>query len=313
MGTLESAANPPPAAPRLPAFRILLAEHFGVCFGVRDALAAVERLAAAGPVTVLGPLVHNEAVRQHLAALGVAEGSLGDAAAATSRVVITAHGATDAERARWAGRGHRVTDTTCPLVRKAHDTLAALVAAGCAPVVIGRKGHAEVLGLAGDFPGCVVVEGEADVAAIPADRRIGVVAQTTQPERRVRALVTAIRTRHPRSEIVFRDTVCRATKDRQRALENLCRRCDAIIVVGGSTSNNTRELVEGARSRGLPAWRVGQPGELRAEWFDGTRRVGVTAGTSTLPGTVVAVLRALRALAVAGEAAAGEGERPRNP
>jgi len=83
--------------------------------------------------------------------------------------------------------------------------------------------------------------------------------------------------------------------------------------VGGADSNNTRELVECARARGLPAWRVGHPDDLRAEWFHGTRRVGVTAGTSTLPGTVVAVLRAMRALAVAGQAEACDRAAHRKP
>ena len=150
-----------------------------MCFGVREALAAVEKLAAAGPVTILGQLVHNEVVREKLVALGATEGSLRDSSAPTSRVVVTAHGAADADRARWAGRGHQVTDTTCPLVRKAHQALAALVASGHAPVVVGRRNHVEVLGLTGDFPEAVVVESEDDLEGLAQAPRLGVVSQTS--------------------------------------------------------------------------------------------------------------------------------------
>jgi 4-hydroxy-3-methylbut-2-en-1-yl diphosphate reductase len=285
----------PPAAVAAAGFTILLARHQGMCFGVRDALAEVGRLAADGPLTVLGQLVHNEVVREGLAARGALEGDLRAATAPTRRVVITAHGAADADRERWRAAGHLVADTTCPLVRRAHEALAALVAGGCAPVVIGRKDHVEVLGLTGDFPGTTVVAGPADLAALPEAPLLGVIAQTTQPEARVRALVAAIRRARPRSEVRFRDTVCRPTKERQAALDELLRRADFVLVVGGSNSNNCNELVASARAAGVAAERVARPAEINPAWLHGRRVVGVTAGTSTLPDTVAAVLRCLRA------------------
>lgn len=100
------------------------------------------------------------------------------------------------------------------------------------------------------------------------------------------------------SEVVYRDTVCRPTKDRQRALEELCREATAIIVVGGANSNNTRELVESAKMRGCMAWRLETPAEIDPAWLHGHEVVGVTAGTSTLPMAVEAVVRRLRALAM---------------
>jgi len=277
-----------------PRFRVVVAAKFGMCFGVRDAIAAVERLAWERPATVLGELAHNEIVRERLSARGVGEGRLDADAAATRDVVITAHGASDAARTRWREAGYRVTDTTCPLVRKAHDALAGLVAAGRHPVVIGRHGHVEVVGLTGDFPDAVVVENEADIQSLPEHGKLGVVSQTTQPVERVAALVAAMRAARPQCGIEFRDTICRPTKERQQAVIDLCREADFVVVVGGANSNNTRELVGKVRSFGVPAERVSRPSDLQQNWLAGHRVIGVTAGTSTLPESVEAVVRVLR-------------------
>lgn len=278
---------------------IEIARHHGMCFGVRDALRKTHDLAQSRPVTVLGELVHNPLVREHLATLGVRQGDLdAPVPAGTEAVVITAHGASDRDRRGWRDRGHEVFDTTCPLVKKAHRSLECLVLAGYFPVVIGRREHAEVRGLVGDFPGAAVVLEEGDLAALPGGlTRIGAVSQTTQPVRRVEGLVEAMRRRFPDAEVRYVDTVCQPTKDRQSALEELCRRSDAIVVVGGRNSNNTAQLVEAARRLGCRAWQVEREGELRPEWFRRGDRVGVTAGTSTLDETVHEVVRRLRAIA----------------
>lgn len=269
-----------------------------MCFGVRDAVTEVERLSADGPVTILGQLVHNEMVREKMRGLGVVEAGLDETKVTTHRVVFTAHGVSDKDRTRWLATGLDVRDTTCPLVHRAHAALADLVAGGYHPVVIGKRGHVEVRGLTGDHPEAVVIESPADLHDLPQANKIGIVAQTTQPEARVAALVEAIRRLRPESEVVYSDTVCRPTKDRQRALEDLCREATAIIVVGGANSNNTRELVESAQARGCLAWRVELPGEIDPHWLQGHEVVGVTAGTSTLPVAVEAVVRRLRALAM---------------
>jgi 4-hydroxy-3-methylbut-2-enyl diphosphate reductase len=277
-------------------FEVVVAEHYGMCFGVRDAIAAAERVAERGPATILGQLVHNEVVRDRLAARGVTEGELGARGAGTREVIVTAHGASDGDRSRWRAAGYRLTDTTCPLVRKAHQALAQLVAGGCVPVVIGKAGHVEVRGLTGDFPGTRVILSEKDVEALPWSRRIGVVAQTTQPMDRVEQLVEAIRRRHPGSEVVFKDTVCHPTKARQSALEDLCRAVEFVLVVGGSNSNNSWQLVEKARRLGCRAERIARAAELNESWLDGCRVVGVTAGTSTLDESVREVVGRLEAL-----------------
>jgi len=273
---------------------IHLAEHYGICFGVRDALALAERIANDEPLTILGQLVHNPIARERLDDLGVKQGSLDDApATVTHRVMITAHGSSDAARARWRETGHAVEDATCPLVRHAHGQLRRLVEEGCFPVIIGKHGHVEVQGLAGDFPNAVVLETEADLAAIPEHPLYGVVSQTTQPIERALQLVVALRASRPNSRVRFRDTVCRPTKDRQEALRKLMSKVEVVIVVGGRNSNNTRELVETVRAVGLPAYHIERADELRPKWFEGIEHAGITGGTSTLPETVTQVQRRL--------------------
>jgi len=277
---------------------IHLAEHYGICFGVRDALALAERIAPREPLTILGELVHNPIAQDRLEDLGVKQGAIDDPPEnVTRRVMITAHGASDAARARWQATGRTVEDATCPLVRHAHGQLRQLVETGCFPVIIGKHGHVEVRGLAGDFPGAAVLETVADLADIPAHPLYGVVAQTTQPIDRVLSLVVALRESRPHSRVRFRDTVCRPTKERQEALRKLLREVEAVVVVGGRNSNNTRELVETVRAVGLAVFHIERPEDLRPEWFEGIEHVGITGGTSTLPETVAQVRLSLLEMA----------------
>ena len=271
--------------------KIIVAEHFGICFGVRDAIAQAETLAREAPLTILGELVHNPIVREHLRAQGVRE-EPSDCAPQTSRVMITAHGTSDRRREALTKRGLVVADGTCPLVRYAHEQLKRLVQAGYFPVVIGLGNHVEVRGLVGDFADAFVINESADIRNLPARPRYGIISQTTQPIDRVRALVAEIARAHPSAEIRFADTVCKPTKDRQLALKKLIE-ADVIVVVGGRQSNNTRQLVETCRAAGKRALHIERPEELQPEWFRGVNVVGLTGGTSTLPKTVEAVRQRL--------------------
>ena len=268
--------------------KVILAQHFGICFGVRDAIAQAETLARKAPLTILGELVHNPIVRERLRAQGVHEEHRLEANISQSRVMITAHGTSDKYRAYLRKRGLDVADGTCPLVQHAHEQLKRLVHAGYFPVVIGLAHHVEVRGLIGDFPEAVVINSSADIRNLPARPRYGIISQTTQPIDRVRALVAEIKQAHPAAEVRFADTVCKPTKDRQNALKNLIEQADVIVVVGGRQSNNTRQLVETCRAAGKTALHIERAEDLRPEWFRGVNVVGLTGGTSTLPETVEA-------------------------
>ncbi|MEM8953545.1 MAG: 4-hydroxy-3-methylbut-2-enyl diphosphate reductase [Verrucomicrobiota bacterium] len=283
--------------------KITLASHYGMCFGVRDAVKITQELAsqahASGDaITILGDLVHNPVVEQNLSSLGTIKGNLNDTqSASTQKVVITAHGAANKNRRAWQHAGYHLTDTTCPLVNKAHNALARLVAAGFHPVIIGKAGHVEVQGLAGDFPQASIILTKTDIQTLPFHKKIGVVSQTTQPIDLVKSLIRHIETHHPTAETRFIDTVCQPTKDRQSALEKLAREHHLIIVVGGHHSNNTTQLVQKARALGATAHHVATPEELDPAWFLHARSVGITAGTSTLEATVQKVLTRIREIA----------------
>jgi 4-hydroxy-3-methylbut-2-en-1-yl diphosphate reductase len=277
-----------------------LASHHGLCFGVRDALRATHQAAKAASVTVLGQLVHNPLVESHLQTLGVQRGDLNDLTTAkTHEVIITAHGASNQKRQSWTDSGFKITDTTCPLVRKAHDALATLVESGYFPVVIGQARHVEVQGLIGDFPQSVVILDEQDLHLVPPHRKLGVISQTTQPVARALQLVDALKRHHPGSEVRFVDTICHPTKQRQLALEKLASHCEVIVVIGGRNSNNTRQLSETAAQRGAVVFQIERAEELQQGWFHGVREVGITAGTSTLDETVRAVMDRLQQISAA--------------
>lgn len=274
----------------------------GLCFGVRDAIGLAHERAAAGPVTILGDLVHNETVLADLRARGALIRH-DPADVPTRDVLITAHGASDRRIANLRTSGLNVIEATCPLVHRAHQALRRLVNGGFHPVVVGQAAHVEVRGLTEDHPGCEVVLSEEEVDRLPERPRYGVVSQTTQPVARVRELVERLARRFPASEVRWIDTVCQPTKDRQNAAEALAGRCDVVLVLGGAHSNNTRRLVDTCRSRCARVHWLQSAADLDPSWVRATDTVGITAGTSTPDSVIDAVEAALRALAEPAEPA----------
>ena len=260
--------------------QILHAQHMGMCFGVRDAIALAHAEVEAGPLTILGELVHNATVSDDLRARGIAiEHDV--AKVTTATVMVTAHGASDRTLASTRALGLRIVEATCPLVHVAHKGVRALVRDGYHPVIVGQRGHVEVRGLTEDLDDFDVILEDDDVLALREHPRIGVAAQTTQPITKVRRLVALIRERFPQSAVRFVDTVCQPTKQRQDAAADLARQCDVVIVVGGANSNNTRELVQTCSRYCRRVHHVQSDAEVRPEWLAGVGVVGITAGTST--------------------------------
>ena len=260
--------------------RILRAAHLGMCFGVRDAIALAVEHADAGPLTILGDLVHNPTVLSTLESKGIAV-ALDVAHVKTPTVMVTAHGTSERTLAQTRVLGLTVIEATCPLVRVAHRAVAALAREGYHVVIVGQRHHVEVRGLTGDLDRFDVVLDEDDVLALEDHPRLGVAAQTTQPVEKVRHLVALIRRRFPQSDVRFVDTVCKPTKERQSAAVEMALEADVVIVVGGRSSNNTRELVKTCARYCARVHHVETDADIRPEWFDGATVVGLTAGTST--------------------------------
>jgi 4-hydroxy-3-methylbut-2-enyl diphosphate reductase len=276
--------------------RILRAGHLGMCFGVRDAIALAVEHADAGPLTILGDLVHNPTVLSALEEKGIAVAQdVGQVK--TPTVMVTAHGTSDRTLARTRALGLTVVEATCPLVRVAHRAVATLARQGYHIVIVGQRHHVEVRGLTGDLDHFDVVLEDDDVLALGEHPSFGVAAQTTQPVEKVRHLVALIRRRFPRSEVRFFDTVCKPTKDRQSAAVEMAREADVVVVVGGRSSNNTRELVKTCSRYCGRVHHVQTEADVRSEWFDAAKVVGLTAGTSTPDEVIDRVEARMRSLA----------------
>jgi 4-hydroxy-3-methylbut-2-enyl diphosphate reductase len=276
--------------------RIIRAEHLGMCFGVKDAIALAFETASEQPLTILGDLVHNETVLAALKAKGVVIEQQA-AKVNTKTVMVTAHGASERALGRTRALGLHVVEATCPLVRVAHHAVARLARDGFHPVIVGKRDHVEVRGLTEDLNEFDVILSEEDILAMQERPRFGVAAQTTQPIEKVRLLVNVLRRHFPNSEVRFIDTVCQPTKQRQNAAVELAQQCEVVIVIGGAHSNNTRELVETCSRYCVKVHHVQTAEDLRAEWFEGAQSVGITAGTSTPDEVIHRIEQSLRQFA----------------
>jgi 4-hydroxy-3-methylbut-2-enyl diphosphate reductase len=274
--------------------KVLVAEVMGMCFGVRDALKIIDKVDKPEAVTIHGELVHNEVVLEQLRVRGFqmsGENERGDIPL-TPLVLITAHGVSDAERQRLHGAGKQLVDTTCPLVTRVHKAAQGLQQEGYHVLVIGKRGHVEVQGIIEDLHSFDLIQ-TADEVKTYAFARLGIVCQTTSTARNVQAIRAQVEALNPHAEIRFIDTVCHPTRDHQRALERLVEQVDAMVVVGGHNSNNTRELAAYCREKNLPTYHVQGAEDLDPAWFHNCLTVGLTAGTSTLDSTIEEVRQAL--------------------
>jgi len=274
--------------------QVIRADAMGVCFGVRAALLAADRIERPEVVTIDGELVHNETVLARLRSRGFQMRPEGDRSTvpSTPDVLVTAHGISAVRRQALEGAGKRLIDTTCPLVRRVHREAQSLSVRGYYVLVVGRPGHAEVQGIVEDLSDYEVLSSVADVRSYPCDR-LGIVCQTTTPPRVAEEIRLAVHFRNLRAQVRFVDTICRPTRDRQRAVQRLLPMVDAMVVVGGRNSNNTRELATLCREQGVPALHVQSAADVEPRWFDGYQTVGLTAGTSTLDEVIQDVYEAL--------------------
>jgi 4-hydroxy-3-methylbut-2-en-1-yl diphosphate reductase len=277
--------------------KIILADAFGMCFGVRDALRAVVNVQQPKDATIHGELVHNEVVLHQLAARGFQQTREAerDELPQTPSVLITAHGISNRRRQTLLAANKQLIDTTCPLVRRAHETAQQLAESDFHVLVLGKAGHVEVQGIVEDLDSHTVIGHIDDVRTFP-HARLGIVCQTTLPPVLADELVRCIRQCNPASEIIVCDTICEPTRRRQQALEKLVTQVQAVVVVGGKHSNNTLQLVAFCEARGVPTLHVTCAAELDAAWLAQFSVVGLTAGTSTLDETVGDVFRAIKRL-----------------
>ena len=270
----------------------------GFCFGVVNAISKAEDfLAAGGSLVSLGDIVHNDAEVARLEALGlevVPEDTdlvrLAGREGTRGAVLIRAHGESPATYEKAREYGIRLVDATCPVVAKlqrtvagAHEKMRQEGGVGGQVVIFGKRGHAEIKGLAGQVGGeVIVIENETDLDSIDFSRPVYFLAQTTSSLPEFRRLGDEIvrRAADP-GRVTIHDTVCRQVSGREQHLAEFARRFDTVVFVAGAKSSNGRVLFEAVRAANPDSHKIENATELRPEWFSGKSSAGVCGATST--------------------------------
>jgi 4-hydroxy-3-methylbut-2-enyl diphosphate reductase len=283
--------------------KILLANPRGFCAGVDRAIEIVERAITlfGAPIHVRHEVVHNRHVVERLRGLGAVFVEELDQVPDGATVIFSAHGVSKAVEDEAKRRGLTVFDATCPLVTKVHMEVRRYAREALEVILIGHDGHPEVEGTLGrfdtSFGGRIhLVESVADAerleVADPA--RLAFVTQTTLSVDDTAEIVAALRRRFPGLASPRKEDICYATQNRQDAVKDLLRECDVLVVVGSVASSNSNRLVELGRRVGVPSYLVDGAADLRREWFEGRRCVGLSAGASAPEVLVREVIDQLR-------------------
>jgi 4-hydroxy-3-methylbut-2-enyl diphosphate reductase len=284
-----------------PPITLLLAAPRGFCAGVERAVQIVERALEryGAPVYVRHEIVHNRFVVESLESKGAVFVDELDEVPTGAPVVFSAHGVPKSVPVE-ADRRHLISlDATCPLVSKVHREAERHHGAGRHIVLIGHAGHPEVIGTMGQLPAGAVtlVESTADaeVLELPKGRSVAYITQTTLAVDEAAAIIAVLGRRFPQIRGPRREDICYATTNRQLAVKSIAPACDAMLIVGAPNSSNSVRLVEVAKSAGCgKAWLVQRAADIDWSWFEGVRRLGITAGASAPEVLVQEVIAACR-------------------
>jgi 4-hydroxy-3-methylbut-2-en-1-yl diphosphate reductase len=265
--------------------KLLLAAPRGYCAGVDRAVQTVERaLELYGPpVYVRKEIVHNKHVVEQLRERGAIFVEEEHQVPEGETVVFSAHGVAPSVHAGAEARGLKTIDATCPLVTKVHVEAKKFAAQGYTIVLIGHAGHEEVEGTMGEAPDHIVlIETEEDVDRLEvADPdKISYISQTTLSVDETTAIINKLRERFPNIVGPRTDDICYATTNRQMAVRQMAPHCDLVLVIGSANSSNSNRLVEVARDHGAESHLIDNESQVREEWLEGKRVVGITSGAS---------------------------------
>jgi len=261
--------------------QVRIARRTGFCYGVREAIDKAKEAAAAGKRThTLGQVVHNEGVIAQLQAQGIETVDTLDEVTEGAAVVIRAHGVRPEVLARAEARDLDVIDGTCTWVIQEQREITKLVDEGYSIVLLGTPRHPEVVGLLGFAPDAIVVDEEEDWEQIPRRKKMALLSQSTQPPWKFEKLAAFMVSRCHELKIV--NTVCPVTIRRQEDTIEAAREVDLMVVVGGRSSANTKELTRLCGIVGTRALQIESEEDLTdSSVFAGVSIVGVTGGTST--------------------------------
>jgi len=270
--------------------QILLANPRGFCAGVDRAIGIVEKALElfGAPVYVRHEVVHNKYVVDGLRAKGAVFVDELHEVPDDATVIFSAHGVAKSVREEAARRGLRVFDAICPLVTKVHMEVGHYQKEGRECILIGHAGHPEVEGTLGQYQsrdgvgGMYLVESVSDVWKLKVKNPdfLAFVTQTTLSMDDTAGVIDALRGRFPNIAGPKKEDICYATQNRQDAVKRLVDQSDLILVVGSQTSSNSTRLKEIAEKQGIGAYLIDSADEIRREWLEGVKTVGVTAGAS---------------------------------
>jgi 4-hydroxy-3-methylbut-2-en-1-yl diphosphate reductase len=265
--------------------RLLLAAPRGYCAGVDRAVQTVERALDlyGAPIYVRKEIVHNKHVVEQLRARGAVFVDEETEVPEGETVVFSAHGVAPSVHANAEARGLDTIDATCPLVTKVHVEAKKFAEHGYTIVLVGHSGHEEVEGTMGEAPGSIVlVESEEDVNRLEVEdpERVAYLTQTTLSVDETARIIARLRERFPGITGPRTDDICYATTNRQAAVRQLARECDLVLVIGSRNSSNSQRLVEVARDYGADSHLIDNEAQVREEWLEGTRTVGISSGAS---------------------------------
>jgi 4-hydroxy-3-methylbut-2-en-1-yl diphosphate reductase len=275
---------------------VKIAKTAGFCWGVRRTVDKVMEVADRGarPVVTLGPVIHNPQAVERMQEKGVGTVSAIAEVGEGTTVVVRTHGAVKSELDAALARDLEVVDGTCPYVKYPQAIALKLSREGYHVVIVGDANHAEVKGVVSYAEGpCTVVKPGGPVPHIPA-KKVAVIAQTTCIGADFERVVGALALEH--REVRAVNTICSDTEERQADARQLASEVDAVVVVGGKNSANTRHLAEICRAIQPRTWHVETEEELRPAWFEGCHVVGISAGASTPDWVVEGVAVRLRSM-----------------
>jgi len=279
--------------------KIIVAPHAGFCFGVERAIELAEEAAnfikEGKKVYTFGPLIHNPQEIDRLKQLGVKvlenENQLDNGTV----LILRSHGIPPQKERELKSKGVKIIDATCPYVKAVHEAVVKLVNEGYFIVLVGEKNHPEVLGTWGYLKDTngegIIVETLEDLKPALNKQKVGVIAQTTQNEQFFKEVVGELAVWVQELKVI--NTICNATSVRQEEVRELAPKVDVMIIIGGKNSGNTTRLFKIAKSLNPNSYHIETPEELKEEWFENAKTVGVSAGASTPKWIIEKVLQRL--------------------
>ncbi|MEC7839477.1 MAG: 4-hydroxy-3-methylbut-2-enyl diphosphate reductase [Chlamydiota bacterium] len=283
--------------------KLYLSKPRGFCAGVERAIDTVEKALElwGAPIYVKHEIVHNRHVVDDLKSKGAVFIEEVNQVPEGSRLIYSAHGVSPQVREQAKQRNLIEIDATCGLVTRVHSAVKRFASRGYQIVLIGHHNHVEVIGTAGEAPDVTtIVESVEDVNALSftENEKLFYITQTTLSLDDVKEITEALIKKYPHIETLPSSSICYATTNRQMALREITDETDLVLVVGDPTSSNSNRLREVAANRGVAAYLINNEKEIRSEWLEGVRVIGLTAGASTPEVVVQSCIKRLMDLGV---------------